>query len=54
LVGSTPPPIVESPAWQILSQSVFPSFNLEKFIAEANTECRELKRELHGLVSSKA
>jgi hypothetical protein len=54
LVGSTPPPIIESPAWQILSQSVFPSFNLEKFVAEANTECRELKRELHGLVSSKA
>lgn len=52
LVGSLPPPMSEGPAWQILSQSVFPSFNLEKFIAEANAECRDLKRELHGQVAA--
>lgn len=51
LVGATPPPIEQSPGWQVLSQRVFPSFNLEKFVAEANTQCRQLKRELHGQLS---
>lgn len=44
-------PIAETPGWQILSQRVFPSFNLHKFEAEAHAECRQLKRELHGQAS---
>ncbi len=45
-------PISEAPAWQVLSQRVFPSFNLHKFEAEAHAECRQLKRELHGQINS--
>ncbi len=45
-------PVVESPAWQVLSQRVFPSFNLHKFEAEAHAECRQLKRELHGQLNA--
>jgi HD-like signal output (HDOD) protein len=41
-------PIAETPAWQILSSRVFPSFNLHKFESEVHAECRQLKRELHG------
>lgn len=44
-------PIAETPAWQILSARVFPSFNLHKFESEAHAECRQLKRELHGQTS---
>jgi CheY-like chemotaxis protein/HD-like signal output (HDOD) protein len=44
-------PVAESPAWQVLSQRVFPSFNLHKFEAEAHAECRQLKRDLHGQFS---
>jgi hypothetical protein len=43
-------PISETPGWQVLSQRVFPSFDLEKFEAEAHAECRELKMELQGLI----
>jgi HD-like signal output (HDOD) protein len=42
------PPIADTAAWQILGERVFPSFNLEKFEAEAHAQCRELKLELHG------
>jgi CheY-like chemotaxis protein len=41
-------PIAETAAWQILRERIFPSFNLEKFEAEAHAQCRELKLELHG------
>ncbi|HWA87164.1 MAG TPA: HDOD domain-containing protein [Opitutus sp.] len=41
-------PIADTPAWQILGQRIFPSFNLAKFEAEAHAECRELKWNLHG------
>lgn len=44
-------PIAETPGWQVLSQRVFPSFNLHKFEAEAHAECRQLKRELLGQAS---
>jgi len=44
-------PIAETPGWAILSQRIFPSFNLEKFEAEAHAECRELKLELQGQLS---
>jgi CheY-like chemotaxis protein len=40
--------IAETAAWQILGERVFPSFNLEKFEAEAHAECREIKLELVG------
>ena len=46
-----PSPIAETAAWAILSQRIFPSFNLEKFEAEAHAECRELKLELQGKLS---
>jgi HD-like signal output (HDOD) protein len=41
-------PLADTPAWRILSQRIFPSFNLEKFEAEAHAECREIKLELQG------
>lgn len=41
-------PIEETPGWRVLRERVFPSFNLEKFEAEAHRECRELKLQLHG------
>jgi CheY-like chemotaxis protein/HD-like signal output (HDOD) protein len=40
--------IAETPEWKILSRAIFPSFNLEKFEAEAHAECREIKMELMG------
>jgi hypothetical protein len=43
--------IADSAAWQILRERIFPSFNLEKFEAEAHAQCRELKLELHGLLA---
>ncbi len=43
-----PRPIAETPGWTILRERIFPSFNLEKFEAEAHAECRELKQMLHG------
>jgi HD-like signal output (HDOD) protein/CheY-like chemotaxis protein len=43
--------IGDSAAWQILRERIFPSFNLEKFEAEAHAQCRELKLELHGQLS---
>lgn len=45
-------PIAETAAWQILRERIFPSFNLEKFEAEAHAECRDLKMELNGQLSS--
>ena len=44
--------IAETPAWQILKDRIFPSFDLEKFEAEAHAECREIKQELVGDLSS--
>jgi CheY-like chemotaxis protein len=44
--------IADTPAWQILRERIFPSFDLQKFEAEAHAECRELKRELQGQLSS--
>jgi CheY-like chemotaxis protein len=52
LASSTPPPIAETAGWEVLSQRVFPSFNLTKFVAEANAECREIKREILGQLST--
>jgi hypothetical protein len=46
--GAELQPLLETPAWRILSQRIFPSFNLEKFEAEAHAECREIKLELQG------
>ena len=44
-------PIADTAAWQILRERVFPSFDLEKFEAEAHAECRAIKLELHGQMS---
>ena len=44
--------IAETPAWQILREQIFPSFDLEKFEAEAHAECRDIKNELMGDLSS--
>ena len=41
----------DTSVWQILSRSVFPSFDLKKFEAEAHAECRALRQELHGRLS---
>ena len=45
-------PIAETAEWKILSRAIFPSFNLEKFEAEAHAECREIKLELMGKLPS--
>ncbi|MEO7598162.1 MAG: HDOD domain-containing protein [Opitutus sp.] len=44
--------IADSPAWQILRERIFPSFDLEKFEAEAHAECRDIRHELMGELSS--
>lgn len=44
-------PIGDTPEWRILRSSVFPSFDLKKFEAQAHAECRELRQELHGRLS---
>ncbi|HEY9722148.1 MAG TPA: HDOD domain-containing protein, partial [Oscillatoriaceae cyanobacterium] len=46
--GDTCPPIVNTPAWQVLQQRVFPSFDLRKFEAQAHAYCRELRFSLVG------
>jgi len=49
--GNEIPPIADTAAWQILRERIFPSFDLEKFEAEAHAQCRELKLELQGQLS---
>lgn len=41
-------PLEESPAWQILRNRVFPSFNLKKFESQTHNLCTTLKQELSG------
>jgi CheY-like chemotaxis protein/HD-like signal output (HDOD) protein len=45
-------PIAETPAWLILRESIFPSFNLDKFESETHAKCRELKQDLGGRMGS--
>ena len=40
--------IADTPAWEVLGQRTFPSFDLAKFEAEAHAECEDLKEELRG------
>lgn len=42
------PPIVNTPAWQVLQPRLFPSFDLRKFEAQAHAHCRELRMMLQG------
>jgi HD-like signal output (HDOD) protein len=51
-MGQDARPIAETPAWSILRERVFPSFDLEKFEAEAHAKSRQLKLELQGLANS--
>jgi CheY-like chemotaxis protein len=44
--------IAETPAWAILRECIFPSFNLDKFESEAHGKCRVLKQELSGRLGS--
>lgn len=44
------PPLEDTPAWQILRNRVFPSFNLKKFESQTHNFCAALKQELSGLV----
>ncbi len=46
--------IAETEGWKILREGIFPSFNLEKFEAEAHAECREIKMELMGKAGTAA
>jgi HD-like signal output (HDOD) protein len=41
-------PLEETPAWHILQQRVFPSFNLKKFVSQTHNFCALLKQELTG------
>ena len=47
-------PLEETTEWRVLRESVFPSFNLRTFEQQVHAECRELKLELHGRLSSYA
>jgi len=40
--------LADTPEWAILKHRVFPSFNLQKFEAEAHEQCRAIKLELYG------
>jgi len=42
------PPIAETPAWRVLQDRVFPSFDLRKFEAQAHAYCHEVKQSLAG------
>jgi CheY-like chemotaxis protein len=44
-------PLDESPAWLILRNRVFPSFNLKKFESQTHNFCTVLKQELSGHVA---
>jgi HD-like signal output (HDOD) protein len=44
----------ETPEWNILKGSVFPSFDLKKFESQVHSECRQLKHELHGRMANYA
>ena len=52
--GETPKdsgsPIEGTPAWSVLRERVFPSFNLRKFELLAHGFCRDLKQELTGRI----
>ncbi|MEI6033917.1 MAG: HDOD domain-containing protein [Verrucomicrobiae bacterium] len=43
-----PPPIEETAAWRVLRPRVFPGFHLQKFSAQVNAFCVELKLNLSG------
>jgi len=43
-------PIEGTPAWSVLRERVFPSFNLRKFELLAHGFCRDLKQELTGRI----
>jgi len=45
------PPLEETPAWQILRNRVFPSFNLKKFESHTHNLCATLKQELSGHIT---
>ncbi len=50
--GDTPKdeavPLADTAEWQILRSQVFLNFDLKKFEAQVQNECRQLKRELQG------
>lgn len=46
-------PLEDTREWRVLRESVFPSFNLRNFEVQVHAECRELKLELHGRLSSR-
>jgi len=45
------PPLEETPAWEILRQRVFPSFNLKGFESQVARLCNSLKQELAGKIA---
>jgi len=45
-----PIPLEDTAGWQVLRASVFPSFDLKKFESQVQSECRQIKQELHGRV----
>jgi len=52
--GDTPkdqcPPLEDTPAWQILRERIFPSFNLRQFEAQAHAYSKEIRLELLGRI----
>jgi len=47
-------PLEATDEWRVLREGVFPSFNLRNFEIQVHAECRELKLELHGRLSTYA
>lgn len=45
-------PLEKTAEWGVLSESVFPSFNLRKFERQVHAACLELKLELHGRLAN--
>ena len=41
-------PLEETPEWEVLRSSVFPSFDLRKFEEQVRSDCRSLSQELQG------
>ncbi len=52
--GSESRPLEETPEWAVLRGSVFPSFDLKKFESQVHAECRQIKHELRGRMTTYA
>ncbi len=47
-VGGHPPPLEETPEWEILREGLYPSFNLRQFELKVHAYCAQIRTELSG------